>query len=260
MEKNYEKYVTQVKGLNTLFSESVKRVADELNAKLTDWRLSEKGREEQKQKKTDELNAICENMNNVFREAVKRFLTDYAIGLPDDGEDHSKDIENTLRVIEMLGFDLDIKNFDNIITPLRGNYRAMKTVLDVMRVKNESGLSGLKPEQNHYSSGVMDKLDEYTGINTHVTDFLGIMDNIADIVDSPIGYRFEYNRYSNATVIEVVDIIPYSYLSCADWMTEAGNMYARLEEEFAAIFKQHTPTDREILESNLPGRAALGRM
>lgn len=253
MEKNYEKYVTQVKGLNTLFSESVKRVADELNAKLTDWRLSEKGREEQKQKKTDELNAICENMNNVFREAVKRFLTDYAIGLPDDGEDHSKDIENALRVIEMLGFDLDVKNFDNIITPLRGNYRAMKTVLDVMRVKNESGLT-----MQHYNNAVMNKLDEYTGVNARVTDFLEIMDRIADIVDSPIGYRFENNRISNVTVIQIVDIIPYSFLSCPDWMTEAGEMYAQLEDEFIILFRKHTPTGREMIESSLPGR--MGRM
>ncbi len=256
MEKNFEKYAVQVKGLNTLFSESVKRVADELNEKLTDWRLSERGREEQRQKKVDELNAICENMTNVFREAVKHFLTDYAIGLPDDGEDHSKDIENALRVVEMLGFDLDVKNFDNIITPLRGNYRAMKTVLDVMRVKNESGLSGIAMQ--HYSNDVMNKLDEYTGINTRVTDFLEIMDNIADIVDSPIGYRYEYNRFSNTTVIEIVDIIPYSFLSCADWMIEAGEMYAQLEEGFAALFRKHTPTDREMLESSLPGR--MGRM
>ena len=51
MGKNFEKYAVQVKGLNTLFDESVKRVSDELNEKLTDWRLSEKGREEQRQKK-----------------------------------------------------------------------------------------------------------------------------------------------------------------------------------------------------------------
>lgn len=255
MEKAYEKYVTQVKGLNTLFAESVKRVADELNEKLTDWRLSERGREEQRKKKVDELNAICENMNNVLREAVKHFLTEYAIGLPDDGEDHSKDIENALRVIEMLGFDLDVKNFDNIITPLQGNYRAMKTVLDVMRVKNESGLSGLAMQ--HYNNAVMNKLDEYTGVNSRVTDFLEIMDNIADVVDSPVGYRYENTRISNATVIQIVDIIPYSFLSCPDWMTEAGEMYAQLEDEFTALFRKHTPTNREMIESSLPGR--MGR-
>lgn len=255
MEKNYEKYVAQVKALNVMFAESVKKASDELNEKLTDWRLSEKGREEQRQKKVDELNAVCENMNSVFREAVKRFLTDYAIGLPDDGIDHSKDIENALRVIDMLGFDLDVKNFDNIITPLRGNYRAMKTVLDVMRVKNESGLSGIAMQ--HYNSAVMDKLDEYTGVNSRVTDFLEIMDNIADIVDSPVGYRFENSSINNVVIVQFVDYIPYSYLSCADWMIKAGEMYAQLESDFTPIFKKHTPSDREMLESNLPGR--LGR-
>lgn len=255
MKKNFEKYVAQVKGLNNLFSESVKRISEELNAKLTDWRLSEKGREEQRQKKIEELNAVCENMSNVFREAVRHFLTDYEISLPDDGEDHSKDIENALRVIEMLSFDLDTRNIDNILNPLRGNFRAMKTVLDVMRVKNESGLSGLAAKG--YRTEVMNKLMEYTGTNNRVNDFLEIMDNIGDILESPIGYRFEYGHMSNATVIEIVDIVPYSYLSCADWMKDAGELYAQLEKEFASLFDKHTPTDREMLESSLPGK--MGR-
>lgn len=253
MEKNYEKYAMQVKELNKMFSNSVKRIADELNEKLTDWRLSEKGREEQRQKKIEELNIVCENMNNVFREAVKHFLTDYAIGLPDDGIDHSKDIENALRVVDMLGFDLDVKNFDNIMTPLRGNYRAMKTVIDVMQVKNDTGLAGMIPNERRYSNAIMEKIIEYTGITNRVSDFLEIMDNIADVVDNPVGYRYIINRLSITSMVEMSDVIPYNYLSCGDWMIEAGEMYAYLENEFVSLFKKHTPTYRELIESSLPG-------
>ena len=251
MEKDYNKYVAQVKGMNELFAESVKKKANELNQKMTDWRYSERGREELKQKAYSELNAVCDNMNGLIREAVKHYCSDFTIALPDDGKDHATDIQNALRIIDMLGYNLDVKNLENILLPLRGSYRNMKTVLDVMRVKNEAA------SINTYSPEVMAMVDEYTGINTHVSDFLDIMANIEQIIESPAGYRFEASQYSNMTLIDITDVIPYSFLSCPDWMQEAGKMYAELENTFSALFGNHVPTDREMIESTLG--SPLGR-
>ena len=250
--KNYEKYANQVDAFNGMFETSVKKCADDLTQSLLDRRYSEFGREELKKKKFAEIDAICDNMNNATREAVKRFIADFSINLPDDEQNHSIDIENALKVIDMLGFAMDVRNLQNILQPLKGSYRAMKTVLDVMRVKNETGASGLNPAENHYSNDVISMLDEYTGINSRVTDFFSIMDKINEIIDNPFGYRYEVKQYSNTTIVEIVEIIPYSFLSCPDWMREAGEMYATLENEFASLFTGHVPTNREMIESSFP--------
>lgn len=250
MEKNFKQYAEQVNKCNALFSQSVKDKQDEINKILVDWRYSEKGKQEKKEAFFKELNAAADNMTKVFKEAVKHFCNDFAIVLPDDGVDHSKDIENGLRIIEMLGFNMDEKNLDNIMRPLRKSYSSMKTIVDVMEAKNNgsAGAAGLG-----YDLRIMNKLYEYMGISTRVTDYMDLFGLVEDIMNGQDGYKFSLQAFSNSTFIELVDIVPYSFLACADWIKQAGEMYGELETEFTALFTNHVPTDKEMIESVLTG-------
>lgn len=182
------------------------------------------------------MDEICSNMNNVFHEAIQHFCNDYAISLPSDGKDHSMDIQNALRIIQILGNSMDERNLNNIIEPLKGDYKALKTVLDVMRAKNDSLAAGLAGMENRYNPTVTRIIDDYSGVNTYISDFRDTMDNIEAIRNSQAGYRYELEKLSNSPFYVVRDIIPYAHLACADWMTEAGMAYDHVQGEITGLY------------------------
>ena len=244
MEKSYEKYANQINGINQIWIDTVKQKADELTKEMANYHYyTEKGKHEIKQKRFADLKDIAQNLDNLIREGIRRFCSEYKIVLPEDGTDHAADIENALRIIDMLDFDMNVDNLKNILSPLRGSFRAMKTVTDVMRAKNDSALSGLNPD-NRYSAEVMLMIDEFMGINSRVNDYLSVFGNIEQIIDALVGYGFECVSYDNAPVVQLMEQIPYSYLSCESWMNEAGEMYSELENQFTTLFTNHVPTDK----------------
>ena len=248
MPKKYEEFAAQVTGFNTLFQGEVKKQADSLNKINADWRWSPKGKEEQKKKVFDTLQASADNMTAAVKEACKRFLAEYGISLPEDNKDHSIDIQNALKIIDLLGFDLDVRNLNNILNPLKGSFRNLKTIVDVIRAKDQNGQPDIAGVKTHYSLDVVRKLDEVSGLTTDVFDYLDYISNIQEIIDNPSGYRFEADSVGNAPVTYIQDMIPYSFMACPDWMKEAGERYAVLENQFSGIFKVHIPTDQEMIE------------
>lgn len=248
MERNFTQYIEQVKQCNAIFTKAVREKQDELNKVLIDWRYSPKGKQEQKEKFYKDLNASAANMTGVFKEAVKHFCDDFRVVLPDDGKDHAKDVENALRVIDMLQYDLDEKNLDNIMRPLRQSYLSMKTIVDVLEAKHKN--AGIIPGAG-YAPKLMLKLYDYMGISTRVAEYLNIFGNIEDILKGQESYRYEVTQYSNITTLEIFEVIPYSFLACGEWMEKAGKLYGELETEFNALFTNHVPTDAEVIESIL---------
>ena len=184
-------------------------------------------------------------MTGIVKETCKRFMNEFGIKLPEDGKDHAIDIQNALHIIDMFGTDLDVRNLNNLLTPLKGSFRNLKIIVDVIRTRDETAVV------KHYSRDVMRVIDEVTGLNTSVYDYLDFIGNIQEIIDNPAGYGFEGDTVSNAPVTFIRETIPYSFMACPDWMKEAGEMYETLEEELNNLFKVHIPTDQEMIESIL---------
>ncbi len=245
MKKQYEVYAEQVKGCNRLYSDAVKGRADELNRINSDENYSPIGKQAEKQKIYNEIQNSADNMTNIVKEACKRFIADFGITLPEDNKDHGIDIQNALRVIDMLGYNLDEKNLKNILNPLKGSYKNLKTVIDVIRTKDRAS------EVLHYSRDVMRVIDETSGFDTSVTEYLDYLNQIQGLVDNPIGYGFDANVISNSPIVHLEAKIPYSFMACPDWMNEAGEMYSKLEDEFNKLFVVHIPTDQEMIEDIL---------
>ena len=249
-EKDYEKYAEQMEGCNRLFDDEVAKVAEATTKTVSDWRLSEQGKESKKKENFEALNKTAEMIATVAKKGIGEFCKDFAITLPEDDKDHTKDIENALHIVDMLGFGLDVKNLENALAPMRGSFRSVKTVVDLIDAKQKNATGngvGFAPE-------VLDKMYQYMGINSRVNDYLNIFSHIENIIDNPADvYRFEVTSRSNATLITLQSIIPYDFLACADWMKKCGQEYAALEEEFSSLFTGHVATDREILESIYQG-------
>lgn len=244
MERDYEKFISQVEECNHLFEEEVKKTADEATKIMADWRLSEQGKQEQKEKQFAALNDTANKLTTVFKTVVKRFCDDFRVILPEDEKDHGKDIENALKIIDMLGMELDEKNLENIMNPLRGSFRSMKMIVDLIEAKNKTGLAGAQ-----YSPKVMEALYGYMGINTRVADYVDRFSNIQGIIGI-IGnaYRFTCTSYPNASIVTLQAQIPYAFLACADWMRAAGCEYAVLEGEFCNLFTSRAVSDQELIE------------
>ncbi|MBQ9252751.1 MAG: hypothetical protein IJ188_08960 [Clostridia bacterium] len=243
--KDYKKYAIQARGLNSMWPDELKKKIDQLNQSLSDWRLSPYAKEEKRKEVYKELQSTCDNMNKLYREILKRFLEDFAIHVPEDGKDHSTDIQNALKVIDMLGFDLDAANFRNIITPLKGSYKNMKMILDVISAKK-----GITSDLQ-YSHEITQLVDEYFGPYTIAGDYLELIDRINDAISSPIGYRFEAYTIDNSYLVTAEEFIPYSFLSCPDWIEEAGKMYSVLEGKLTSLYDGHVPTDEEMIIDKL---------
>ena len=233
--KNFEDYAKRVETFNSVFEGTVKEAADKMTKVSGDWRFSEKGKAEKKKELIAELNTNASNLTDIFKGAVKAFCDDFSIQLPEDGADHGKDIENALRVIDMLGFSLDEKNLANIVEPLKGSFRSMKMIFDIIDTKQKSALEN--------------------GSSGFSTDVVSKLYNLKTVSENPgSGYRFTITSYPNAPVTRIQAAIPYEFLACADWMREVGEQYADLEGEFSSLFKDHVQTHEEMIADVLAGK------
>ena len=250
MEKKYEGYAAQIKVIIDSFERSVKEAADAATKLMGNNRFSPIGKEEGKKEIFADLNKTAANNTSLIRETVKAFCNEYRVKLPEDGKNHDTDISNAIRVIDMLGFKMSENALRGILDPIKNSYKSLKMVYDIMDAKN-GGTSVSFVSDAHYSESVMKVLYEYMGVNTQVNDYLDMFRMIEDIVSDGVKLGFKVESYTNASVVVLVPVIPYSILACAAWMIQAGEQYAALEDQFTDLFKVHTPTDAEMIESVL---------
>ena len=246
MERNYEQISKVVEFIIEQFNNDVKETEDAACKVLADWRFSAADRENAVQDLYKDLQEKADEYTKKIKEAAKDFCDTYRVKLPSDNKEHSMDIANALKVIDMLGFNLTAETLKTILEPIKNSYKHMKIIHDVITTKNvsASSLAGVQ-----YEPAVISTIQEYLGLNTNVYDYLDAFNDIEEIskVD---GYRlgFSKEKYS-ANVVSITPNIPYSMFVLPDAMIRAGEMYATLENEFSKLFKVHTPTDQEMIES-----------
>ena len=248
-DKNVEQYATRIEEYNRLFEERVTEAANEATKIMSDWRYSESYRLKKKQEVIKYLSAEAENISKIFRETVNRFCDDFKIVLPEDGKDHKQEIENALKVIDMLGYSLTESILSEIIRPLRGSFRNMRLILNILEAKNHDMAIAAG---EGYSHDVIKRIHEFGGISSSVGEYLDLFECVGDIVEANgADYGFDEIDVSNAKVVEIIPRIPYSFLSCAGWMRQLAQMYGRLEKEFSDLFSDHIPTAREEINKIL---------
>lgn len=250
MEKKYERYAAQIKFIISSYERSVKEAADAATKLMGNNRFSPIGKEEGKKEIFADLNKTAANNTSLIRETVKAFCNEYRVKLPEDGKNHDTDIANAIQVIDMLGFLMTENALRGILDPIKNSYKSLKMIYDIMEAKNGGSYSNTAPD-THYSDSVMRVLYEYMGINTQVNDYLDSLRMIEDIVSDGVKLGFRVESYSDANVVVLIPVIPYSILACADWMIQTGEQYAALEDQFTDLFKVHTPTAAEMIESIL---------
>jgi hypothetical protein len=251
MENNYDKYAKQVQATMDLFETSVKESQDTINKIASDWRFSEKGKAKAREDVLTDLQKTADNLTNLVKEITKRFCNDYVVKLPNDGKDHSEDITNALKIIDMVGFNLTPEILNNVVEPLKGSYKHLKIINDILEARRPVGAVA---DSIGYDSMIFQMMQEYMGVNTTVWEYIDLFSNIAEVVTTDsIRFRFVNDGVTrdNVSLTNIVSAIPYSILCLGEWMVSAGKMYENLEHELSEVFKMYTPTDTEMIESLL---------
>lgn len=246
MERKYEVTAQAVQGVIASYEADVKEAEDAANKVMADWRFSASGKENAKQNLYKELQERADKYMNLIREAAKDFCDTYRIKLPSDNKDHSMDIANALKMIDMLGYNLTAETLKTVLEPIKNSYKHMKMIADVLEAKNK----GITADFVHYDPAVITTMYEWLGVNTKVFEYLDAFREVEEICTTErIKLYAATNSYGNASLVSLTPQIPYEIFALPDAMIRAGKMYAELESEFSELFKVHTPTDTEMIES-----------
>lgn len=245
----YEKYLERAKGCSSMFRDEISKANELVNKLVADVYLSEIGKTEKKKSVCNEVDGVADNLTGIFKKNLSAFLDEFSLNLPEDGKDHSQDVANALRIIDMLGFEIDANNLRNAISPLLGSYTALRTVIDVLDTKHTNSIVG------GYKVDVMEMVHQYKGVTADVGDYLDTIDRLKDIVNNPmVKYTYQMTSTSYGSATHITDATPYEMLACADWMNNLVKLYASLEESNAQLFTGHIKTMYENYETTVTGR------
>jgi len=257
--KDFEQYATFIEGTTGAYEREIADASEKVVKILNDWRYSDKGKDVKRQKEAERLKAVGENFTNLTKEAVFRFLKDFRITVPADGQDHSRDIDNALRVIQTLGNNIDERNIINVLEPLRGDFRSMKYVLDVLDQKCAA---------EGKNAFLTFRLSEYLGITDDMLEYMDSYEQIAQIASDLRGYSYTIEGETSA--IRPIDPnnpesrpeityrsrggsfrtnVNYELYALPDRIRKAGELYAKAEGGFANLSKPRYQSDNDILKT-----------
>lgn len=216
MAKTTNEFSAKINELTRRYEEKVKETQEKMNG------LSMYSDEEISNRRTamlKDLDAVTAEYNNSFNETVQQFLTIYALELPDDGKDHAADISNALQIINILGYNLDVKNLSNVIEPMAKSFKSVKTICDLILTKNSYD------NINSYSPDIIGAVLEYSGASSGLADYAERVDMLKNVCDKGQKYKYALNGTLSDKVVSLRPEPSYNAMSTANWLDEAAEMY-----------------------------------
>lgn len=246
MEKSYETYAKKILIFMNTHKQEVKKISDTANKIAVNQRFSDFGRKEAIDTLKSELANLNEQFSETIRGVVKQFCKEYSVSFAEDNADHSTEIANALKVIEMCGTGLTSELFRTTLEPLKGSYKALKIIHDVITIKhsktlNVDGISGYDPE-------ITKIIYEYMGVNSEISAYMDRLKEIEGVADYPVLVNYEIinTGYNGAYNFELREKTSYSVLATPDWMMEVGKQYEELAMKYPLMFSNYIPTNEEI--------------
>lgn len=220
-----EKTISNWNTLVNVTSTEMNELAKIYNATVT---------EQQREIKLKELDKVGAKFDEVFNGFIKQYIDTHPIpDFPDDGKDHAQDIANALKVIDILGYGLDVDNLNNIVAPLLKDYKSLKTVCDVILTRNI--LNGLDLASAHYKGEVIEAVNNYL-VDPVYSEYANCIQKLKNMINS--GKKFKYNVTTFSTVsngvtnnpVTVSSDLSYELLSVSNCLKEAVELYADLKK------------------------------
>ncbi len=246
--KSYEDYANDIASIMEKQETEVKKIENAANQVAVDVRYSDYGREEHIKGLKSDLEGLNKDYSDNIRKTVKGFCNDYGVSFAEDGKDHGTDIANALQVIEMCGSGITPDLFRSVLEPLKGSYKALKIVNDVLSVKWENQAVG-----DRYDPKIREIIRDYIGSNEEVNDYVNYLNDIAEVIDMPIltDYSLVNTGMNGVSRFEVQNKTRYAVEALPGEIKRLGGMYKDLALRYPLLFSNYIPSDDEKIDDEM---------
>lgn len=185
-----------------------------------------------------EFAGLVKDQSEQLRGVIKIFCNTYGVTIPDDGENHSPEVANVLKVIDLCGHSLDADTLRIALEPVKQSGKILKMIHNIINAKNVNFLSnGLEG----FSHEIMTLLDEYIGVSGEILEYSDEFEKISVLQDAEILINYviaeDYQYGVSELLLVLQDRTPYSVLCLADNMMKVGQMYEIVSKEYPRLFK-----------------------
>ncbi|MCC8077592.1 MAG: hypothetical protein LIO60_04480 [Oscillospiraceae bacterium] len=248
MEKSYERYASRFLALLGEHEQEAKKIEDTANQIAIDRRFSDFGRQEHIAGLKADMEKLCAGNSDILRGLVKQFCEEYAVSFGEDGVDHGTDIANALKVIEMCGANITADLFRSVIEPLKGSYKALKVINDVLSIRWENQQAADK-----YSPEIRGIIRDYMGSNDEVNLYVEYLNDVKAVTDYPVllDYQLVNVGVNGASRFEVQNRTRYSVCVLPDEIIRLGKMYEELALKYPLLFSNYVPTAEDIIDDTM---------
>ena len=237
-EKLYETYAKKVQVLlhNNGRKKELTDIVDNRMAVRKNPRYSDIGKEELMKDMREEFANKNKAWTEALREVIQDFCNKYGVEVPDDGESHSVEVANVLKIIDMCGFDLRADILKAALEPVKNSGTVLKMISDVMYTKQKTSSIG------SYQSEVLDLLNDYLGMNNEMLTYSDTLESITSLltrerlIDYSIQDDYQYG-VENGTRLVIQENTPYSVYCLGDNMMKVGKMHDEIKQTDTRFFK-----------------------
>ena len=244
MEKSYETYAKKALMLKHTHKQEAGKIRDTIGQIDSNQRLSDFGKREAIEKLKGEAGNLNKQFSDSIRGLIRQFCKEFGTSFAEDYADHSTDVANALKIIEMCGSKLTAELLHSIIEPLKGSHKAMKMIYDVLTIK----YSTFAPE-------VVSILNERMGTTAEINEYLDRLKELEVVADCPLlsDYEIINAGYNGMVRFEVQNRTTYAVCALPDTMMEMGKQYEALAMKYPQMFTNYIPTNEEIILDGLNG-------
>lgn len=150
-------------------------------------RYSEVGKEELMKGLREEFAKKNKDWSEALREIIQDFCDKYSVKVPDDGESHSVEVANVLKIIDMCGTDLSASILKTALEPVKNSGMVLKMISDVIDARQKSSATG------GYKNEVLGLLNDYLGMNAEMISYDDTMKSITSLLtrDELVSYSIQ---------------------------------------------------------------------
>lgn len=220
------------------YVKSLKEIVKNMMDVKQNQRYSDFGKEELLKNMRKEFADKNKGQNEKLREVIRKFCDTYGVTIPDDGENHSADISNVLKIIDMCGVNLSAEILKTAIEPIKDSPKLLKMVGDVIDTKSKN----TPLNAGSYDTDIFNVLDEYQCRGSDMISYSNEFSNVESLLNDEtlIDYRItdEYQYgVSNGYLLKLTDFTPYSVICLGDNMMKIGKMYDEISLVNPRFFK-----------------------
>lgn len=246
MKKTYQEYKEKMIAFFAAHREAVIKGENSVNKIAVDKRFTEDYRMELIKEFRDAITKENAEWSDAIRGLVKQFCKEFSISFKEDNTDHAADIANALKVIEMCGENVPADLFRSVIEPLKGSYKALKIVNDVLVVKWSNAATA-----KAYEPKIRDIISDYMGSTAEINEYMERLKEIEAVADYPVlsEYGLVNTAVNGAFRFEVQNKTRYSVDSLPHEIETVGKMYEELAMKYPLMFSKYEPTPEDTINS-----------